>query len=110
MIRSTTHGIGRRASFTTSAMTYGWKTMSAAKSTVIFLQCAACAAHKETNMRMWIAIAIFTISTLAASASGQTPAKNAIPELASTTFAWQAVGADWLDAPAGLRGPIKADP
>src|SRR6266581_1461583 len=61
-------------------------------------------------MRTWIAIAIFTISTLAAAASGQTPAKNGIPELASTTFAWLAVGADWLEAPAGLRGPIRADP
>src|SRR5437667_4882783 len=61
-------------------------------------------------MRMGIAIAIFTISTLAATASGRTPAKNGIPELASTTFAWLAVGADWLDAPAGLRGPIQNDP
>ena len=61
-------------------------------------------------MRMWIGIAIFTMSTLAAPASGQTPAKNGIPELASTSFAWQAFAADWLDAPPGLRGPIKADP
>src|ERR1051326_6481968 len=97
MIRSTTQGIGRRGSFTTSVMTYGWKIMSAAKNIAIFLQCAACAARKETNMRTRIAIAIFTISTLAAQASGQAPAKNGIPELASTNFAWLAVGADWLD-------------
>jgi hypothetical protein len=50
------------------------------------------------------------MSTLAALPSGQTPAKNGIPDLASSTFAWQAVAADWLDVPAGLRGPIKPDP
>jgi hypothetical protein len=38
------------------------------------------------------------------------PSKDPIPELASTSFAWLAVGADWLDAPAGLRGPISTDP
>jgi hypothetical protein len=39
-----------------------------------------------------------------------TTAKSAVPELASTVFAFQAGGADWLDAPVGLRGPIKPDP
>jgi hypothetical protein len=33
-----------------------------------------------------------------------------IPELASTSFAWLAAGADWRDPPAGMRGPIKPDP
>src|SRR5689334_432873 len=61
-------------------------------------------------MRMWIAIAIFTMSILASPALGQTPVKSGIPELASTNFAWQAFAADWFDAPPGLRGPIKADP
>jgi hypothetical protein len=54
-----------------------------------------------------MAIALLMTSALA---MAQTPAANGIPDLASTTFAWQAVAADWLDAPAGLRGPIKADP
>jgi hypothetical protein len=61
-------------------------------------------------MRMLIGIVIFTMIMLAAPASGQTPAKSGIPELASTDFAWLAFGADWRDAPPGLRGPIKADP
>jgi hypothetical protein len=37
-------------------------------------------------------------------------AQDAIPELASSSFAWQAFGADWRDPPAGLRGPIKPHP
>jgi hypothetical protein len=41
-------------------------------------------------------------------ASAQAPGK--IPELASTSFAWLSLGADWRDPPAGLRGPIKPDP
>jgi hypothetical protein len=36
--------------------------------------------------------------------------EDKIPELASSSFAWLAVGADWLDPPPGLRGPIKNDP
>ena len=43
-------------------------------------------------------------------AFAQAPSKDPVPELASTTFAWLAVGADWLDAAAGLRGPILNDP
>jgi len=43
-------------------------------------------------------------STTAASAQGK------IPELASSTFAWLAAGADWRDPPAGMRGPIRHDP
>src|SRR5882672_4791796 len=60
-------------------------------------------------MRLWIGIAFLMMNTLAAP-SAQTPAKTGIPDLASSTFAWQAVAADWQDAPAGLRGPIKPDP
>lgn len=37
-------------------------------------------------------------------------AQTAIPELATSGFAWQAFGADWRDPPAGLRGPIKPHP
>ena len=43
-----------------------------------------------------------------APASAQAPSN--IPELASITFAWLALGADWRDPPAGMRGPIKPDP
>ncbi len=42
--------------------------------------------------------------------SAQGEAKDRIPELASATFAWLAQGADWLDPPAGLRGPVRNDP
>ena len=64
-------------------------------------------------MRIWIGIAFLMMNTTAALPAltlAQTPAKNGIPDLASSTFAWQAVAADWQDAPAGLRGPIKPDP
>ena len=64
-------------------------------------------------MRRCIGIAFLMMTTMAALPAltlAQTPAKNGIPDLASSTFAWQAVAADWLDAPAGLRGPIKPDP
>ena len=40
----------------------------------------------------------------------QAPAKDPVPNLASSSFAWLALGADWLNPPAGLRGPIKNDP
>jgi hypothetical protein len=44
-------------------------------------------------------------------AFAQSPAKSEIPALASTSFGWTAVGADWtLPVPAGLRGPIGFDP
>ena len=42
-------------------------------------------------------------------AAAQAPAK--IPALASTSFAWLAMGADWRDPPAGSgHGPIKQHP
>jgi len=40
----------------------------------------------------------------------QALAKDGIPDLTSSSFGWVAVGADWQDAPAGLRGPIRQDP
>ena len=44
-------------------------------------------------------------------ASAQAPAKDAIPALASISFAWIAMGADWRDPPPGSgHGPIKQDP
>jgi hypothetical protein len=33
-----------------------------------------------------------------------------VPELASSSFAWLAFGADWRNPPAGMRGPIGPDP
>jgi hypothetical protein len=44
-------------------------------------------------------------------ASAQSAAKEKVPELASISFAWLAVGADWLEPPASLgHGPIMPDP
>src|SRR5216684_4428903 len=64
-------------------------------------------------MRIWIEIAFLMMSTMAALPAltlAQTPAKDPVPNLASSSFAWLALGADWLNPPAGLRGPIKNDP
>ena len=54
------------------------------------------------------AYASFAVWVVNSPASAQAPGK--IPELASTSFAWLSIGADWRDPPAGLRGPIKPDP
>jgi len=44
-------------------------------------------------------------------AGAQAPGKDAIPALASISFAWIAVGADWRDPPPGSgHGPMKQDP
>ena len=51
-------------------------------------------------------IAAFNIVAFASPASAQ----GKIPDLASSTFAWLAAGADWRDPPAGMRGPIRHDP
>jgi len=61
-------------------------------------------------MRTLFSIAVLTIAVSSSTSFGQTPEKTGIPELASSTFGWQSVGADWLPAPPGLRGPIKTDP
>ena len=53
-----------------------------------------------------LAVLATDASTLA---QEQGPAKGKIPELASTHFAWLVVGVDWLDPPAGMRGPIRPD-
>ncbi len=50
---------------------------------------------------------------VSASVAAQTPPSSAgpVPDLASTTFAWLALGADWRDPPAGSgRGPVRQDP
>src|SRR5947199_342496 len=51
------------------------------------------------------------LTALAAGAKAQEPAGSKIPALASISFAWLALGVDWLDPPAGVgRGPIRQDP
>jgi len=42
--------------------------------------------------------------------AGSASADDKIPNLASHEFAWLVLGVDWLDPPAGLRGPIRPDP
>jgi len=60
---------------------------------------------------MWIGAAAMAATAIAACAfSIPAVAQVVIPELASTTFACLAAGADWRDPPAGMRGPIKPDP
>ena len=59
---------------------------------------------------MWIRIALLAMLAATSLTCAQAPATSAIPDLASTTFGWQAFAADWQDAPPGLRGPIKNDP
>ena len=40
----------------------------------------------------------------------QAPAKDKIPNLAASSFAWLSAGADWISPPAEIRGPIQNDP
>jgi hypothetical protein len=60
------------------------------------------------------AAAICAVIAACASSTGaaaQAAAKDAIPALASISFAWLAMGADWRDPPPGSgHGPIKQDP
>src|SRR5206468_13028004 len=105
--------IGRRVSSITNGMICEWKTMSAARNIAISLQCAALNGPRQNMrgiMRTLFSIAVLTIAVASSTSFGQTPEKTGIPELASSTFGWQSVGADWLPAPPGLRGPIKTDP
>jgi hypothetical protein len=64
-----------------------------------------------TNQLLPTVAAAALCAGVAASASAQAPAKEKIPNLASTSFAWLS-GADWLDPPPGTpgRGPIRQDP
>ena len=50
------------------------------------------------------------LSLWASPAAAQTAPNGKIPELASSTFAWLVIRPEWLPPPAGLRGPIPADP
>jgi hypothetical protein len=55
--------------------------------------------------------ALASVAAAPSSAYAQASAQGKIPELASSNFAWLALGVDWLDPPAGLgRGPIRQDP
>ena len=60
-------------------------------------------------LSLLLCVAVFALATTA-SAAPQASGKTGIPELASSSFGWLAGGADWMDAPAGMRGPIKNDP
>jgi hypothetical protein len=51
------------------------------------------------------------LTAFAAGAPAQELSAGKIPALASVSFAWLALGVDWLDPPAGVgRGPIRQDP
>jgi hypothetical protein len=69
-------------------------------------------ASKKRSLGMAAALcAGLAVGALSTSAAAQTPAKDAIPALASISFAWLAAGADWRDPPAGSgHGPMKQDP
>jgi hypothetical protein len=58
--------------------------------------------------------AVLSVSLVAAALApaSSAPANGQMPDLASISFAWLSVGADWLDPPAGTpgHGPIKPDP
>ena len=54
--------------------------------------------------------AALSAGVISTAALGQAAPNGKIPELASSSFAWLALGADWRDPPAGLRGPIRNDP
>jgi hypothetical protein len=68
--------------------------------------------HRRLTAALSAGIAVCAMITgMSTGASAQTPAKDAIPALASISFAWIAIGADWRDPPAGSgHGPIKQDP
>jgi hypothetical protein len=51
-----------------------------------------------------------SLAIWASPAAAQTAPSGKIPELASSTFAWLIIRPEWLPPPAGLRGPIPADP
>jgi len=65
--------------------------------------------HQTMLKRAGFCIAVgFWVMT--AMVFAQAPTKDKIPNLASSSFAWLAAGADWISPPAGIRGPIQNDP
>jgi hypothetical protein len=58
------------------------------------------------------AVAGVSFAGTATFALAQAPANEGIPDLASISFAWLSVGADWIAPPAGTpgHGPIQPDP
>jgi hypothetical protein len=73
------------------------------------------------TMQCWASMIAFGMSVAASMISTPTIAQTRaeerqrteerIPDLASSQFAWLALGVDWLDPPTGLgRGPIRQDP
>src|SRR5215475_11826855 len=59
------------------------------------------------SVAIWLGVVLWAMNPLA---SAQSAAKDRIPELTSSNFAWLAAGADWIAPPSGVRGPIRNDP
>jgi hypothetical protein len=67
--------------------------------------------HNHLPIKPFVLVAVAAMLCVGAQVStNRAFAQDAIPELASSSFGWQAFGADWRDPPAGLRGPIKPHP
>jgi hypothetical protein len=64
--------------------------------------------RKNLSCRRQLPVLCALVAVMTAPAAAQAPK---IPALASISFAWLAMGADWHDPPAGTgHGPIKQDP
>jgi hypothetical protein len=64
--------------------------------------------RKNLSCRWRLPVLCALLAMMAAPAGAQAPK---VPPLASISFAWLAMGADWHDPPAGAgHGPIKQDP
>jgi hypothetical protein len=62
------------------------------------------------NLGLSLLAGVAGAGILLAATAIDAPAQDKIPEFGSSQFAWLAAGADWRDPPAGMRGPIPADP
>src|SRR5215468_8502849 len=122
MIPNTTRATGRPASCSISATICESRTMFAARSIAISPPCRACGGPEGATLmsirsshQLCAALSValgLSITAWTGQVSAQAPdGKNPkIPELASSTFAWIIIRPEWLPPPAGLRGPIPADP
>jgi hypothetical protein len=69
--------------------------------------------HAHPSIKAFVLAAVVGMIVAEFGAPGPiTPAsaQYAIPELASSSFAWQVFGADWRDPLAGLRGRSSPNP
>src|SRR5262245_10769333 len=92
-------------------MTSGSRTTFAVIRIATFRRYEACAGHSGdkdmlNRVAMYIGIAFWAMGGLV---FAQTQA-NKIPNFASSSFAWLSAGADWINPPGGIRGPIQNDP